>query len=627
MSALRSAVGRTAKSHPEWSGRAINLGNALTQLYEVTNQAESLDEAVDLLEEAVRRASAPSERSLRLSALSRSLRVRHEARGDRADLERSVELDAEALSATPPGNSNGMLLLNNLANGLSLLSDGRDQQWKRAVEAWREVCRYGTPAVALMAALTWLDRALTRDVPEDGTDAADLAQVALDRLVSVQEHRREQENWLRMADHLPAMAAQVNVAVGNPEHAVLAVERSRASLFTKQLLGSTTSDLTFAQLQGFASAQAPLAYLVPGDHPLALIVDSAGVSVVDLPELTENAVQQALSRFYWGYYHREADRERWPRAFDEVTRWLWAAAMEPLLAALPGYPEVQLLPGGQLALLPLHAAWEVDSSRPTGRRYACDEVVITLLPNAQLPLQHTTPPRTTRGRLLTVADPQPTSERSLRLAVTEAHGASVAFDHVEHLAQKDATPQRVLAAARTADVLHFACHGRMKMDDPRASGLILADDQVLTVGAVLDAHLDARLIVASACESGFVAPQLPNEVVSLAAALLFAGARAVLATAFTVDDLSALLLTSRFYAEWGPDTPGPQAVQKATRFLRDTTNAEKLAWVEHLHRSGWPPVVTEALRGVLGFTNPDERSFASPVQWAAFTWWGQHVAP
>ena len=65
--------------------------------------------------------------------------------------------------------------------------------------------------LALSCALTWLMRALARDAAIDATDAAAFGQQALDRLLAVQDSRREQEVWLRHAARLPSLAAQVYV--------------------------------------------------------------------------------------------------------------------------------------------------------------------------------------------------------------------------------------------------------------------------------------------------------------------------------------------------------------------------------------------------------------------------------
>ena len=634
VAALRAAVARTGKTDTDWSGRTMNLGNALTQLNELTeDMPAALDEAIELLEEVVRRfpPNAP-ERGAQLSALSRSLRVRYVSRQNREDLERSIELDREALAAIPKSHPDRAMLSGNAANGLSLISTARDARWRQAIGLWREACQLGleqNAGLALSCALTWLMRALARDAAIDATDAAAFGQQALDRLLAVQDSRREQEVWLRHAARLPSLAAQVYVEAGQPGRAVLAVEHMRTALMAKTLMPmGAVAPLTLGQLQRVAARDGPLVYLVPGDRAVALIVDVNRASALRLPALTEDAVEDAVSRLYQGYYDRDEDQDGWRQAFDEVTRWLWTAAMGPLLEALGANRRVHLLPGDLLAVLPLHAAWEPKAGAAgTGRRYVGDDLLITLQPSAKL-LLRPAPRRASAapGRLLAVAEPRPTSERPLRWAVAEAHAAAAAFGAADVLVHENATPERVLSAIEAVDVVHFACHGRMEVGNPLAGGLVLADDQLLTIGAVLEAHLDTRLVFASACETASVAPGMPNEVVNFAAALLYAGSQSVLASSFTVDDFSAFLLAARFYAEWRSGTVGPEALRAAVCFLRDTTNAEKLAWVDELRRAECPPAVTQALAGVLGLALPAERSFADPTEWAPFTWWGRYVA-
>jgi hypothetical protein len=633
VSALKTAVGRTPEEHVDWPGRAMNLANALTELHELTGVAELLDEAIRLLEEAISLSTpATPDGGAVFSALSRSLRIRFAQGGRHSDLERSVQLDELALAALPPDHPDRAILLGNAANGLSHASTTRDATWQRAIGMWRSACELAIerqPAIALSFCLNWLRSALDRGAAADATPAAVLAQQALVRLVAAQQSRRGQEVWLRAATSLPSMAAQVHVESGNPGRAVLAVEHARAALLAATLAGAGGVDtVTLDQLHDLARRDAPLAYLVPGVRAIALIVTAGGVSALRLPALTEAAVLAAVDDLYRGYYHRHENVDGWRASFDKVTRWLWTAVMGPLIGSLGSHQRVNLLPGGLLALLPLHAAWEPAAGRgATGRRYAGDDMLITLQPNARLLLRAAPActPASAR-RLVAVAEPRPTSGRPLRFAVAEASAAAATFGATETIVHEEATVERVIASIPDADVIHLACHGQMRIDDPLAGGLVLAGDRLLTVGTVLDARLRARLVVASACESASIPPGLPDQIANMAAALLQAGSHAVLATAFAVDDLTALVLATRFYAEWRHGTPGPLALRAAVAFLRDTTNADKLRWVDELRRAGWPPAVTEPLAKVLALTRPAERSFAHPVEWAPFTWWGRHVA-
>jgi tetratricopeptide (TPR) repeat protein len=618
VSALRAAVNRTPPDDEQWAGRVMNLGNALTRLHELTHGAAPLDEAIERLEEVVRDGpTADPERGMHLSSLSRSLRIRD----GQGDLARSVELDADALAVTPAGSEDRPRLLGNAANGLSRLAHGRDARWREAIALWEQACRLAVdeqPAVAITSSLVWLDAALQRDAHGDAIAAVELARRALDRLVSAQADRRDQEQWLSLAQRLPSLAAQVLVGVGDVEGAVTAVEHARASLLSRLLEQRGAGSRTFAELRELARRSGPLAYVVPAEHGLALVVDGEGARAVPLPRLTPDAVLDAVSHLYRGYFSREEDPRMWRDGFDEVARWLWDAAMGPLLAALGPDRRLNLLAGDRLALLPLHAAWAPGGA--SRRRYACDEALITVQPNAQIMMRAAR--RAATGTVVAVADPQPSSERSLRWAVAEAHAAAAAGP-LDLYAREDATVENVLDAMAGADIVHLACHGRADVEDPLAGGLVLADDRVLTVGQLMEGELDARLVVVTACESASVSPRLPDEVVGLASSLLSAGSGAVLASAFVVDDFNALVVAAHFYASWANGVPGVEALRDAVAFLRDTTNAEKAAWVAATRGAGvTPQVVADALEVMLDFARPGERSFEHPVEWAPFTWWG-----
>lgn len=74
-------------------------------------------------------------------------------------------------------------------------------------------------------------------------------------------------------------------------------------------------------------------------------------------------------------------RTRWLETLDAVTRRLWDVLLAPILSAVVT-DRLILLPGDQLGLLPLHAAWREDRLAFIGRLYALDDVTITYAPSA-----------------------------------------------------------------------------------------------------------------------------------------------------------------------------------------------------------------------------------------------------
>ena len=78
-----------------------------------------------------------------------------------------------------------------------------------------------------------------------------------------------------------------------------------------------------------------------------------------------------------------------------------------------------------------------------------------------------------------------------------------AFPSAHVLQYEDATFAGVLDALPGATVYHFACHGYANFVKPMSSGLLMADDNVLTVAHLVEERLSGkRLAVLSACETG-----------------------------------------------------------------------------------------------------------------------------
>jgi CHAT domain-containing protein len=156
------------------------------------------------------------------------------------------------------------------------------------------------------------------------------------------------------------------------------------------------------------------------------------------------------------------------------------------------------------------------------------------------------------------------------------------------------------------------------------SGLFLAAGERLVLRDILDLRLWdpagwPRLCVLSACQTDQPGTQLPDEVVSLPTGLLQAGYAGVLATQWPIHGEVAALMVGRFYRAWRKEGREPaEALAQAQRWLRDTTNAQKLedllAWPgDRAFGSVW-----RSLR----LRPPDERSFAHPMYWATFAYHG-----
>jgi tetratricopeptide (TPR) repeat protein len=423
--------------------------------------------------------------------------------------------------------------------------------------------------------------------------------------------------------------------------------------------------LTAEQIQAQA-ADAPLVYLAATQHGgFALLVRGQGEPwVVELPQLTEKALRDRVEGpgEEWGGYlgayfrwraslrpgtpetEREAARQAWFEALESTLRWLGEAVMAPVLEALatflPPGGLVRLVPGGWLALLPLHAAIltarTADGGKPDGRLsgpqtaapsavsrlpsvYALDHYTFAYVPSAQALYHARAAAARPADSLLAVDNPDGT----LTFSTMEIAEALRHFPASRRLAGKEATLQAVRHALPDHAVLHFSTHGWAGWGESEVSGLKLADGN-LYLRDLFDLRLErARLGILSACESGLPGTKLLEEVVSLPATMMQAGVPGVLGSLWAVNDLSTAMLIARFYENWrqrGLDLP--QALREAQRWLRDLFHDEsKLSELE----AQLPESIANrfaAEQADAFFKVAALRDLSHPHYWAAFVFYG-----
>jgi hypothetical protein len=386
--------------------------------------------------------------------------------------------------------------------------------------------------------------------------------------------------------------------------------------------------------------QSPLIYFAAAEYGgLALIVRSAAdppVAHVPLDSLTANTLRERVEAHLRAYTDYRADptgrRAVWHTALDEMTGWLWPHVVGPVierLAALLGDihsagARVDVVAGGLLGLLPLHAAWTPapTPANPNHRRYALDELSISYSPNARaLQASRDLAAAIMPSRLLAVIDPAPVAAPPLPYAAVEARAVSAALGlaHVE-LAGRTATPVRFRHEATGSEVLHLVCHGRADLDQPLRSGLLLAGRPV-DLEQLMAMQLRVRLAVLSACETALPGTELPDEVIGLPTGLLQAGVAGIIASQWAVPDRATAMLITEFARRWRCGATEPvDALRGAQQWMRDTTNREK---IDHWRRarSGSPAlpanVVDEFVLPLVA-ADPDARDHANPAAWAAF---------
>ena len=144
------------------------------------------------------------------------------------------------------------------------------------------------------------------------------------------------------------------------------------------------------------------------------------------------------------------------------------------------------------------------------------------------------------------------------------------------LTGEDATKEAVLQRIGSVALVHIAAHGKKETGeiflapDPRCkSKPATEEDCIMKMSDIQAVKLRARLVLLSCCYSG--QGEVSSEgVVGMARALLFAGARSVLATLWAVDDEATMMFMESFYQQLGRGESASVALQRAMKCLRDS---------------------------------------------------------
>lgn len=151
------------------------------------------------------------------------------------------------------------------------------------------------------------------------------------------------------------------------------------------------------------------------------------------------------------------------------------------------------------------------------------------------------------------------------LITAEAEMIFRALPRAEILLGPEATSAELAVRARRADVVHLACHGVFRLENPLASALRLGDGW-LEAGDIIGGSIDlgGAVVVLSACGSG-LSPDYASAPVGLASACLAAGASGVVAALWVVDDAVTLELMTHFYRALSQGETAESALRRARR--------------------------------------------------------------
>jgi CHAT domain-containing protein len=369
----------------------------------------------------------------------------------------------------------------------------------------------------------------------------------------------------------------------------------------------------------------PIVYLIPAPNgSLALIVKPQEILPVWIDNFTTTNLQD-LTEVWFDAYSGQ-DYSAWQQEIDRCTQTLWQV-MAPIIDRLEEHDLQQaiLIPTAFFSLFPLHAAWKEDLTTVAKRHYALDSICFSYAPNARSISEcRSIAERVIPDKLLAIDEPSHQGANPLPNSSREVTSAISTFPNSIVLRHQEATRQATIDNLPLSNVWHCSCHGNVNFGTPLDSGLYMAGGDttaILTLRDLLTLQLTAqetggiRLTILSACETGLPGLSNIDEVISLPAGLLQAGVAGVVASLWSVGELSTMILLSRFYTLWRIEGLEPSiALRTSQQWLRD---AESDEIIRHYSTFIPDPDRQKELRRALKLIK-----YSSPYHWAAFSYTG-----
>jgi CHAT domain-containing protein len=280
---------------------------------------------------------------------------------------------------------------------------------------------------------------------------------------------------------------------------------------------------------------------------------------------------------------------------NEILEWMWSAIAAPVLRALgftgrtPQSPKrLWWCPTGIMTFLPLHAA---GVHTGTDEQTVLDTAVSSYTPSLRALLAARTRPAGNLGtdELLLVSVPDAPDTPPLPKVDEEAAALrDLLGGRCTLRGGETATRREILRALTVHRFAHFSCHGLESPLDPRHAGIVMHDG-LLSVRDIAAVRFSGEFAFLSACKTAVGVARLPDEAMSLAAALHYTGFRHVVATQWSVYDSIASDVARLFYREAIVDgglVPDRFAIalHRALTAIRDTHRARPSTWIPYVHQ-------------------------------------------
>jgi CHAT domain-containing protein len=302
-------------------------------------------------------------------------------------------------------------------------------------------------------------------------------------------------------------------------------------------------------------------YFITHEEVLCFVISSSEARVFRrlAPPSRVQSLQERLAfqleKFLLGPDYVRAHTDQILEATNHYLQSLYEVLFAPLVAGIRT-PHITIVPHGILHFLPFHAFFD-------GQHYLIDEFEISYAPSASVLRYCLEKPEVTGANplILGVAD------ELAPMVDEEVRALSLVFPEARNLSGENATRSAFASAAASASFVHVATHATFRQDNPMFSSFKLSDGYVTALD-LFSMNCQTNLVTLSSCKSGLSEVSGGDDLLGLMRGFLYAGARSLLLSLWSVSDESTVQLMTEFYKEWQGGASKTKALQSAMKAVR-----------------------------------------------------------
>ena len=389
---------------------------------------------------------------------------------------------------------------------------------------------------------------------------------------------------------------------GQPAEAFHVLERGRARAFldllAKRDLRPSGLSPEPLDLEGARAALDPgtvlLEYAVGEERSWLFVIDEGGLSVFPIAA-GEKSLREQVESFRLLLKDSDSDLVQ----LKSRARRLYGLLIRPAEARIEPAQRILVSPDG-----PLHTLSFAALRR--GNRYLVEwkpvHQVLSATVYAELARSRRPRHDPAEMRLAAFGDPvypaapEPAAVRGgqslapLPFSGREVKAIAELFPQAEVYLGSEATEERAKSLGTNASLVHFACHGLIDERFPLNSALALTaegeENGLLQAWEIFESvRLDADLVTLSACDTALGREMGGEGLVGLTRAFQYAGARSVLASLWSVADISTARFMQSFYGHLRGGMSKDEALRAAQ--VEQARNLHPFHWAAFQLTGDW----------------------------------------